>query len=116
MKFSEISVNTLNKETSELNNYLTPEQIKQREEDNAYWDSIFESFRSENDEMASKMFDFDDNFAFDFPFDDLIDELISHFYMDNWSEKNGDERKEVIDGVSACLILESYIRKRNNNG
>lgn len=96
-------MNTLNNENSELNNYLTPEQTKLREEDNAYWDRVFESFRSENDDMASKMFDFDENFAFEFPFDESIDELIFHFNMDNWAEMNIDERKEIIAQTVECI-------------
>lgn len=49
----------------------------------------------------------------------LIDERLTTTQAENIlinMDKKRKQRKEVIDGVSACLILESYIRKRNNNG
>ncbi len=49
----------------------------------------------------------------------LIDERLTTTQAENIlinADKKRKQRKEVIDGVSACLILESYIRKRNNNG
>ena len=49
----------------------------------------------------------------------LIDERLTTTQAENIlinADKKRKQRKEVIDGVSTWLILESYIRKRNNNG
>lgn len=48
----------------------------------------------------------------------LIDERLTTTQAENiliGMDKKRKQRKKIIDGVAACLILETYIRKRNIN-
>ena len=48
----------------------------------------------------------------------LIDERLTTTQAENiliGMDKKRKQRKQIIDGVAACLILETYIRKRNIN-
>lgn len=48
----------------------------------------------------------------------LVDERLTTIQAENIlinASKSRKERKKIIDGVSACLILESFIKERKNN-
>ncbi len=48
----------------------------------------------------------------------LIDERLSTIYADRLlmdTKKNHRQRKEVVDNIASCIILDTYLRKRNMN-